>query len=314
MQTCNTSHDVLNEIELNEELFAPMAFGTEAESVRYEKSVWWRMWHALKENKLAMLCLVLLGIIILASVLAPLSPYDPDALDFIHKLQLPSKEHPFGTDEMGRDQFTRALYGGRISLTVAFCAMLISIAAGTLVGTISGYVGGKLDAVIMRGIDILMSVPSFLLIVVLNAFLSPSLTTLILVIALFGWMSVARIVRAETLSLKERDFVLASKGLGAGSFTIIFQHIIPNTMSSVIVAASLSIAKAILTESSLSFLGFGVQLPLSSWGSMLQSAQLYILDRPTLAVFPGILILITVLSFNILGDTLRTALEPKQMK
>ena len=166
----------------------------------------------------------------------------------------------------------------------------------------------------MRLLDIIMSVPTFLLIIIINAYVKPGLPTMIFIIAIFSWMGVARIVRAETMSLKERDFVLAAKNLGASDFVIIFRHIIPNMSSSIIVAASLSIARAILTESSLSFLGFGVRLPNSSWGSMLQNAQSQILYNPFLAVFPGLLILITVLSFNVLGDVLRSALEPKIIK
>ena len=261
-----------------------------------------------------MVCLVLMAIIIAASILAPLSPYDPDQYDLMNKLALPSLAHPFGTDDLGRDYFTRALYGGRVSLTVGFFAMLVSVALGTVVGTVSGYVGGVVDMLLMRLLDIIMSVPTFLLIIIINAYVKPGLPTMIFIIAIFSWMGVARIVRAETMSLKERDFVLAAKNLGASDFVIIFRHIIPNMSSSIIVAASLSIARAILTESSLSFLGFGVRLPNSSWGSMLQNAQSQILYNPFLAVFPGLLILITVLSFNVLGDVLRSALEPKIIK
>ena len=308
-------NDKMEKLVLTEDMFEPLDMDTvDEEFTQQTKSIWWKIAHHLKENKLALICFVILLIIILASLLAPLSPYDPDKIDVINKLQPADKEHWFGTDEMGRDQFTRALYGGRVSLLVAFSSMVISVAVGTLIGTISGYIGGKLDMIIMRCIDIIMSIPSFLLIVVLNAFISPSLSTLVLLISLFGWMSVARIIRAETLSLKERDFILASHGLGSSGIRIIFNHLIPNTMSSLIVAASLAVAKAILTESALSFLNFGVQLPLASWGSMLKNAQDYILDQPMLAIYPGMLILLTVLSFNILGDTLRSALEPRQTK
>ena len=261
-----------------------------------------------------MVCLVLMIIIIAASALAFLSPYDPDQYDLMNKLALPSLAHPFGTDDLGRDYFTRALYGGRVSLTVGFFSMLVSVALGTVVGTVSGYVGGAVDMLLMRFLDIVMSVPTFLLIIIINAYVKPGLPTMIFIIAIFSWMGVARIVRAETMSLKERDFVLAAKNLGTSHFVIIFRHIIPNMSSSIIVAASLSIARAILTESSLSFLGFGVRLPNASWGSMLQNAQSEILYNPLLAVFPGLLILITVLSFNVLGDVLRSALEPRIIK
>ena len=282
--------------------------------VSYDRGTLRRVWASLRENRLAMVCLVLLILILAASLLAPLSPYDPDLYDLTNKLSLPSLEHPFGTDELGRDYFTRALYGGRVSLAVGFFSMLVSVTLGTIVGTVSGYVGGVVDMVLMRILDIIMSVPTFLLIIIINAYVSPGLPTMIFIISIFAWMGVARIVRAETMSLKERDFVLAAKNLGTSDIVILFRHIIPNMSSAIIVAASLSIARAILTESSLSFLGFGVRLPTSSWGSMLQSAQSQILYNPLLAVFPGVLILITVLSFNVLGDVLRNALEPKKVK
>ena len=192
--------------------------------------------------------------------------------------------------------------------------MIVAVIVGTLFGTISGYIGGTTDVIMMRFVDIFMSVPSFLLIIIINSFISPSITTMIIIIGMFSWMGLARIVRAEAMSLKQRDFVLAAKNLGDSNLKIILLHIIPNMFPSIIVAASISVARAILTESSLSFLGFGVKLPMSSWGSMLQNAQGYILDLPLLAVFPGILILLTVLSFNVIGDVLRNALEPKSIK
>lgn len=299
---------------IKEDAFLPVGKKHKEEDVLRDRGLWYNLMISFKENRLAMFCLFFLIIIIIASALAPLSPHDPDKMDLLNKLAPASKEHFFGTDSLGRDYFTRALYGGRVSLTVGVFSMLVAIVFGTLFGTISGYLGGTVDNLIMRAADIFMSVPSFLLIIIINSLLSPSLTTMIIIIGMFSWMGVARIVRAETMSLKERDFVLVAKNLGAGSFEIIFKHIIPNMIPSIIVAASISIARAILTESSLSFLGFGVKLPMSSWGSMLQSAQEQIMDVPTLALYPGALILLTVLSFNVLGDVLRNALEPKTVK
>lgn len=229
----------------------------------------------------------------------------------MNSLSSPSKDHIFGTDEMGRDYFARALYGGRVSLTVGFLSMIISTVIGTIVGTISGYFGGRVDSLIMRTIDILMSIPTFFLILILNAYLKPGIQNIIIIIGLFSWMGIARIVRAETLSVKEREYVLYSKVIGERSNIIMLKHIIPNIFPTVIVASTLNIAGAILTESSLSFLGLGVRQPDSSWGSMLKYAQGYIGDAPYLALFPGILILLTVLSFNILGDVFRVAFEPK---
>ena len=283
-------------------------------SANYDRGLWGDILQTLKENRLAMMCTIILLIIIVMALLAPLSPYDPDAQDYTAILQPPSKEHWFGTDELGRDYFTRALYGGRISLSVGFLSMLLSTAIGTLVGTFSGYMGGKVDTILMRFTDIFMSVPSMMLMVVINSVFPPKVYSMIIILGLFEWCQIARITRAETLSLKERDFVLAAKHLGSDHTRIIFKHIIPNMSSSIIVAGSLAVARAILTESALSFVGLGVQLPKASWGTMLQSAQMYMTDMPTLAVFPGLFIVLTVFSFNILGDALRNALEPKMIK
>lgn len=266
----------------------------------------------LRSNRAAFACVVILLVIILMSVLAPLSPYDPDKMDLVNKLQDPSLAHPLGTDSFGRDYLTRALYGGRVSLTIGVLAMLISVGVGTVYGTVSGYAGGVLDAVMIRIIDIWASIPSFLIIVMLSAVMSTGVRTMILIIGLFSWMDVARIVRAEAMTLKSRDYVLAAKGLGAGNLRIAVRHIMSNAVVQIVVAASISIASAILVESTLSFLGFGVQLPMASWGSMLQDAQEMILTRPMMAVWPGALILLTVLSFNVLGDALQNALDIRQ--
>ncbi|MBU5314073.1 ABC transporter permease [Tissierella carlieri] len=267
--------------------------------------------YQLRQNKLGIIALTIIFILVIASILAFLSPHDPNKIDVMNSLSSPSKDHIFGTDEMGRDYFARALYGGRVSLTVGFLSMIISTVIGTIVGTISGYFGGRVDSLIMRTIDILMSIPTFFLILILNAYLKPGIQNIIIIIGLFSWMGIARIVRAETLSVKEREYVLYSKVIGERSNIIMLKHIIPNIFPTVIVASTLNIAGAILTESSLSFLGLGVRQPDSSWGSMLKYAQGYIGDAPYLALFPGILILLTVLSFNILGDVFRVAFEPK---
>lgn len=231
---------------------------------------------ALEANKLAMVCMVLLCLIILSAVFAFLSPYDPDTMDVMLKMAPPSAEHWFGTDELGRDSFTRALYGGRVSLTVGFAAMVVSVIIGTAIGSVSGYVGGSVDTVLMRIVDIFQSVPSLLLIIVFFSFVPNNMLSLVIMLALFSWSGVARIVRAQTLTLKERDFVIAAQTLGGSHPIIILKHIIPNMTTQIIVAASLSVANAILAESALSFLGYGVALPKSSWGSMLQNAQQYI--------------------------------------
>ena len=231
-------------------------------------------------NKMTVLCTGLLLAVMAASLLAPLSPYDPDAVNVAEKLQGMSSKHIFGTDSLGRDTFTRALYGGRVSLLVGFAAMCVAVFIGTFIGTVSGYKGGKVDSICMRVVDVFLSVPSLLFIIVVYAFMPRNMVTLVLMLASFSWTKVARVVRAQTLTLKERDFVTAAKALGVGQSTVIWRHIIPNLMPQIIVASSLSIANAILDESALSFLGYGIQLPMASWGSMLQSAQQYILYNP----------------------------------
>lgn len=300
-----------NNIVITNDSFAKLEKKKTVEISVERQSVWKDIWKELKKNKVAMVSVVLLAILIVAVLLAPLSPYDPYKLDASQKLQGISSSHWFGTDEYGRDYFTRTLYGGRVSLLVGFMSMIMTVVIGTSLGVFSGYVGGKVDMFLMSFTDIFLALPSMLLMVILNTFLKPGLPTLIVVLSLFSWASVARITRAETMSLKERDFVVATQNLGASNFRVIIKHIIPNILGPVIVAASLSVANAILMESSLSFLGLGVQIPRASWGSMLQGAQAHILDYPLLAVYPGVMILITVLSFNLLGDILRNALEPK---
>ena len=300
-----------NNIVITNDSFAKLEKKKTVEISVERQSVWKDIWKELKKNKVAMVSVVLLAILIIAVLLAPLSPYDPYKLDASQKLQGISSSHWFGTDEYGRDYFTRTLYGGRVSLLVGFMSMIMTVVIGTSLGVFSGYVGGKVDMFLMSFTDIFLALPSMLLMVILNTFLKPGLPTLIVVLSLFSWASVARITRAETMSLKERDFVVATQNMGASNFRVIIKHIIPNILGPVIVAASLSVANAILMESSLSFLGLGVQIPRASWGSMLQGAQAHILDYPLLAVYPGVMILITVLSFNLLGDILRNALEPK---
>ena len=304
-------HPVENNIVITNDSFAKLEKKKTVEISVERQSVWKDIWKELKKNKVAMVSVVLLAILIIAVLLAPLSPYDPYKLDASQKLQGISSSHWFGTDEYGRDYFTRTLYGGRVSLLVGFMSMIMTVVIGTSLGVFSGYVGGKVDMFLMSFTDIFLALPSMLLMVILNTFLKPGLPTLIVVLSLFSWASVARITRAETMSLKARDFVVATQNLGASNFRVIIKHIIPHILGPVIVAASLSVANAILMESSLSFLGLGVQIPRASWGSMLQGAQAHILDYPLLAVYPGVMILITVLSFNLLGDILRNALEPK---
>ena len=304
----------LNQAALKAEDFSKIERENKEISVSYDRGFFHHVKKALGENKIAAVCLVVLCVIITGALMAPLSSVDPDYMDVMNKMAGPSKEHWFGTDELGRDSFTRALYGSRVSLLVGFATMVVSVTAGTCVGAVSGYAGGKIDIILMRIVDMFQSVPSLLMIIVIFSFVPNNMVTLVLMLALFSWTGVARIVRAQTLTLKERDFVIAAKTLGVSHVKIILKHIIPNMTTQIIVAASLSIAGAILDESALSYLGYGVALPKASWGSMLQNAQQYILYDPLLALIPGMFILLTVLCFNILGDALQYALDPRLHK
>ncbi len=247
-----------------------------------------------------------------AALLAPwLAPYDPNALHLDAILLPPCEAFPLGTDQLGRDVFSRLLYGGRISLWVGFVAVSISVSIGLLLGLISGYFGGLVDEGIMRGVDIMLCFPSFFLILAVIAFLEPSLSNIMVVIGLTSWMGVARLVRAETLSLKQRDFVAAALLNGASSARILRVHILPNALSPVLVSATLGIAGAILVESSLSFLGLGVQPPTASWGNMLLEGKNVLEIAPWLSLYPGTAILVTVLGYNLLGESLRDMLDPR---
>ncbi|MBC15445.1 MAG: peptide ABC transporter permease [Desulfovibrio sp.] len=254
----------------------------------------------------------IVGTMSLAAVFAPLlAPFDPNFINVDALLQPPSMTHLMGTDALGRDVFSRILYGGRVSLWVGFVAVGIATSIGLVLGLISGYFGRIVDEIIMRGVDVMLCFPSFFLILAVIAFLEPSLTNIMIVIGLTGWMGVARLVRAETLSIRERDYVLAARAAGAGSTRIIFRHILPNAMAPVLVSATLGVAGAILTESSLSFLGLGVQPPDASWGNMLLEGKEVLGIAWWLSVFPGLAILFTVLGYNLLGESLRDWLDPR---
>ncbi len=263
-------------------------------------------------NPLALAGLVTVSLLALIAVLAPaLSPHDPRAIDAAKVLAAPSAEHPMGTDELGRDVASRMIYGARISLAVGFVAVGIAVAIGILVGALAGYYGGWVDAAAMRFTDIMLCFPAFFLILAVIAYLQPSIWNIMIVIGVTGWMGVARLVRAEFLSLKEREFVVAARAQGIGDARIIFRHILPNAMAPVYVAAVLGVAGAVLTESGLSFLGLGVQPPTPSWGNILTAGKDNIEIAWWLSVFPGLAILATVLAYNLLGEGIRDALDPR---
>jgi len=247
----------------------------------------------------------------LMAAAASLIDADPAAIDVSLRLLPPSWQHPLGTDDLGRSVLVRMLYGARISLLVGFLAVGISCAIGIVLGSLAGYYGRWIDTLIMRFVDIMLCFPTFFLILAVIAFLEPSIWNIMIVIGLTSWMGVARLVRAEFLSLRQRDFVLAAQALGASDLRLIFRHILPNALSPVLVSATLGVAGAILTESALSFLGIGVQPPTPSWGNMLITGKQTLGSAWWLSVFPGLAILITVLGYNLLGEGVRDALDPR---
>jgi len=257
----------------------------------------------------ALLAIAFLVVLALVSLLAPLLPLDPTSTDLAARWLPPSAEHWFGTDELGRDYFSRVVYGGRISLTVGVLAMIAATAIGVVVGLVAGYAGGRLDDLLMRFVDFLSSIPCLGLAARVRSLLRPGRWAIISGIAAFQWMEKARLVRAETLSLRERPYVGYARYIGVRRVLVVSRHVLPDAAPTIIVAATASISNAILTESALSFLGLGIQPPMASWGSLLETAQGSLQAAPYLALIPGILILLTVLSFNVLGDALRQSVS-----
>ena len=270
-------------------------------------------WRRFRRHRLAMLGGALLGAIVLVCLVAPLVVPESAAnrVDPTLFRAPPSLAHPFGSDDVGRDILWRIVYGGRISLAIGGLSIGLAMTIGVVLGSVSGYYGGWADSLIMRLTDAMLSMPALLLLIVLTRILGPSVPTIILVIGLLSWMQVTRMVRANFLSLKEQDFVLAARALGGVDRSIIFRHILPNTLAPVVVAATLGVGFAIILEASASFLGLGVQPPTASWGSMLYRAQGLMIQAPWVAIFPGLMILLTVMAINFLGDGLRDALDPR---
>jgi peptide/nickel transport system permease protein len=265
----------------------------------------------LQKNRMALLGAAIVLAMFILAVLAPFLAGDPGAINIAHRLQAPSLAYPLGTDDLGRDVLARILYGARISLLVGFVAVGIATSIGIVLGALSGYYGGWVDGLTMRFVDIMLCFPSFFLILAVIAFLEPSIWNIMIIIGLTGWMGVARLVRAEFLSLRERDFVVAARALGASDSRLIFRHILPNALSPILVSATLGVAGAILTESALSFLGIGVQPPTPSWGNMLIAGKQTLGTAWWLSAFPGLAILVTVLGYNLLGEGIRDALDPR---
>ena len=271
-----------------------------------------RFVRVLRRNAMFILGLIIVLGVTFAAVFAPLiAPFDPNELHLDAILKAPCAEFPLGTDRLGRDVLSRLLYGGRVSLWVGFVAVGISISIGALLGLVSGYFGGLVDEIVMRFVDIMLCFPSFFLILAVVAFLEPSLFNIMVVIGLTSWMGVARLVRAETLTLREREFVSAARLAGTSTWRIMTRHILPNAMAPVTISAILGIGGAILIESGLSFLGLGVQPPQASWG---MDGKSVIEEASWLSLFPGLAILITVLGYNLLGESLRDFLDPRLKK
>lgn len=288
---------------------------TTGRAVRGSKGVWGIAWERFRRHKPALIGLAVVLLFSVASLAAPvISPYSPTKTNLSAMLEGPTAAHPMGTDELGRDLMARVLYGGRVSLAVGVLAVALSVTIGTAVGALAGYYGGALDNVLMRLVDFMISLPSLFVLIMLATLWGTKPVTIVLVIGGLRWMGTSRLVRGSFLSLREREFVEAARCLGASSPRIILRHILPNALGPIIVAATLGVAGAILTESSLSFLGLGIQPPMASWGNMLRTAQDQMVRAPWTAFFPGLMIFLTVLSMNYIGDGLRDALDPRKVR
>jgi peptide/nickel transport system permease protein len=277
------------------------------------------VWKRFRRHPGAIAGSIVLAILVLAVLLVPLSPYDPEHSDMPDRLEPPSWRHPFGTDSLGRDLMTRVLYGGRISLSVGILVVAITLLIGIPIGAVAGFFGGKIDNVLMRLTDTALSLPSLLILILLSAILRDidlpivernNVLTIAFVIGILSWTTVARLVRAAYLSFREQEFVLASRSVGATKSRIIIRQILPNALGPIIVESTLEMGYAIMQESGLSFLGFGIQPPTPSWGNLLGSAQEHMTQHPWLAIFPGLFIFLTIISMNFIGDGLRDALDP----
>ena len=270
-------------------------------------------WRRFRRHRLAMGGLATIVILLFGSVFGPwLLPFDDTYIDVMQRFAPPfSGAHVLGTDELGRDILARLMMGGRISLSIGIVAMAIAMAIGILVGTIAGFYGGWIGAILMRFVDAVLCFPAIFLLLALAALVEPGILSTTLLIAATAWMNVARIVEAQIRSLRERDFAVAAKAFGSSDLRIMFRELVPNAMAPIVVAATLNVAKAILLESYVSYLGYGIQPPAASWGNMLNNAQIYLTSAPWLAIIPGLAITLAVTSFNFMGDGLRDALDPR---
>lgn len=279
------------------------------------RSLWSAGWARFRKNRLAVAGAAIVAVLYIAAILAPvIAPHDPVEHGDVPRMRYlpPGTVHPLGTDKFGRDVFSRIVYGSRISLTISFLAVAISVVLGSLVGAAAGYFGGPFDAVVMRVVDALMAIPRLFLLLTCIALFSRSLWLIIILLGATGWMATARLVRGQVLSLRRQDFVRAAEALGAGGRRIVLRHLLPNTLTVLIVSATLRIGGIILTEAALSFLGLGVQQPTPSWGQMIFEGRDVLLSAWWVSTFPGLAIVVTVIGYNLLGDGLRDAFDPKQ--
>ena len=304
-------------MEYTADMFKPVDKDIESAEaiVRPSVTYWQDAWRRLKQNRLAMVGLWVIVAITLIAIFGPMfSPYSYSDQSLFDQNMYITKEHWLGTDDLGRDLLTRIMYGARISLTVGFVASFINLTAGVVYGGISGYYGGQVDNIMMRIVEILSGIPLLLYVILLMVVLKPGLQNILIALGLVYWLGMARIVRGQILSLKEQDYVLAARTIGADNWRIIWKHLIPNAMGPIIVTATLNIPQAIFTEAFLSFIGLGVNAPMASWGVLANDALPSFRTYPWQLFFPAIAISVTMLAFNFLGDGLRDALDPKQRK
>ncbi len=307
----------VQEIQLNKEMFE--IIGKDKASydkiVRPSLTYWSDAWRRLKENKLAIMSLIILIAVVAMAFIGPkLKPYEYDYQDYAVINKEPNAEHWFGTDELGRDIFVRCWEGAKVSLFVALVSTIINVTIGILYGGIAGYLGGRTDLIMMRFIEIIYSIPELLWVILLMVVLGQGLDTIIIAISITGWGGMARLVRGQVLQLKQMEFVLAAKTLGADTSRIITKHLIPNTMGPILINLNFQVPGAIFTEAMLSYIGLGIPEPLASWGTLAQRGTRMLLIHPYQLFFPALLISITMLAFNILGDGLRDSLDPKLRK
>jgi peptide/nickel transport system permease protein len=309
-----------DEVEAIEEERRPISIN--GEGMRVHETMTSMVWRRFRHHPGAIARSILLIIMVLALILVTFSPYDPEESNIARRLEPPSLEHPFGTDPLGRDLLTRVLYGGRISMTVGFMVVVITLLIGIPVGAVSGYFGGWIDNVLMRITDTALSLPTLLVLILLSAIMREvelplfernNVLTIALVIGILSWMTVARLVRATFLSVREMEFVTAAHCVGASNLRIMLRHILPNAVGPIVVESTLETGWAIMEEAGLSFLGFGIMPPTPSWGNLLSNAQEHMTKHPWLAIFPGLMIFLTIISVNYIGDGLRDAFDPHKV-